>query len=73
MTEQSVHVATTPIKDLSLKYKGANMTIIKERGHLRIYAGADMAHGLFIGENTKTGKMSLWDNTPNIQLKDCIY
>jgi hypothetical protein len=49
------------------------MTIIKERGHLRIYAGADMARGLFIGENTKTGKMSLWDNTPNIQLKDCIY
>ena len=36
-------------------------------------SGADMARGLFIGENTQTGKMSMWDNTPNIKLKDCIY
>ena len=49
------------------------MQIVKQRGRLRVYAGADVARGLFIGENTQTGKMSLWDNTPNIKLKDCIY
>ena len=49
------------------------MQIIKTNGALRIYAGADVSRGLFIGENTKTGKMSLWCDNDKITLKDCKY
>lgn len=49
------------------------MKIIKQTKNLKIYAGDGMSRGLYIGENIKTGKSSLWDNTPNIKLQDCIY
>ena len=49
------------------------MIIVKETKNLRIYAGDGMSRGLFFGENKNTGKISLWNNTNRIQLKDCIY
>lgn len=49
------------------------MQIIKKKGNLCIYAGDGAARGLYIAENIKTGKMSLWDNSPNFTLKDCIH
>lgn len=49
------------------------MQIIKQKGNLRIFAGDGMARGLYIAENIKTGKCSLWDNSPRFTLKDCVY
>ena len=49
------------------------MQIIKTKGNLRLYAGADCATGLFIAENIKTGKMSLWSSDKNIKLSECKY
>lgn len=49
------------------------MKIIRERGNLRIYAGDGMARGLFIAENKKTGKSSLWNNKPQFTLADCKH
>ena len=49
------------------------MQIVKKSGALRVYVGDGMARGLFIGENVKTGKMSLWSDTKTIKLCDCIY
>jgi len=49
------------------------MKIIKTKGNLRIFAGDGMARGLFIAENIKTGRVSLWDNCPQFNLSDCKY
>lgn len=49
------------------------MQIVKKSGALRVYAGDGMVCGLFIGENIKTGKMSLWCDTKKIKLCECIY
>jgi hypothetical protein len=49
------------------------MQIYKTRGNLIIYQGADVARGLFIAENKKTGKLSDWNNTPDFKITDCKY
>lgn len=50
------------------------MQVIKTIGDLEILAGENMARGLFRARNKKTGRLSLWDNTPDgFTLKDCKY
>lgn len=50
------------------------MQIIETRGNLEILAGEGMAAGLYRARNKKTGKLSLWDNTPRgFRLRDCKY
>lgn len=49
------------------------MKIIKQTKNLKIFAGDGMARGLFMAENIKTGRVSLWDNCPRFNLSDCKY
>lgn len=50
------------------------MQVIQTRGNLEILAGENEARGMYRARNKKTGRVSLWDNTPRgFTLKDCKY
>lgn len=50
------------------------MQVIKTRGNLETLAGEGVARGMYRARDKKTGRVSLWNNTPRgFTLKDCKY
>lgn len=50
------------------------MQVKQTRGNLEILAGEGAARGMYRARDKKTGRVSLWNNTPHdFTLKDCKY